>query len=585
MATDPRSARLAQGDSLDAFDDRIDEVRRVWCAEPERRSEVAALALELPESLVDQDPVLLRARAFAHIERGRFDLSTRDAERAVRRCEERGDTVGMADAGLDVAYALRERTNWEGSSAWLERVEGGRLTPAQRLRLLNMRIVEAVSHRRDFARARRLHGQVEDLALKEGDTMALLTSVINRALGMERLAGRYDRMRDAAAMIERVYGGVVPPEDEHYRRRIHALAAFDTGGDVESAVADLANLGDRASTTYAAAIAALWHAGHGQRERSREAADVVLKGAYPGNVALLLARLALARLDALDGRGRQALETTDEALAESEEPTWAAIARIEAAKIARLAGDEASAEHRLEEAIAMAVSHAAPFLELRGRVVLAASRYSADGALRVVELADRLDYGEAVARRDPEESAIVFARALERGIAIERVRRWMAHTGVAARVVRLIGPLSLVADERAVGRADWARPKARTLFAYLAYHDRPVSVSRILEDLWPGAPEDASRRSLKVACSYIRRVVGAGAVEWRDRQLRLNLGEPSWIDVRAARLAARSQNASLKRRVCDEIGGGRLLEEFDEGWADAARDEFASVWSRLSEDR
>lgn len=530
---------------------------------------------------VEQDPVLLRARAFAHIALGRFDYGVRDAERATLLCSMRDDPVGAADAGLDVAYALRERTNWEASAEWLARVEAGPVTPTQRLRLLNLRIVEAISHHHDADTARRLHAQVEDIALKTGDTMALLTSVINRALGLERLTGRYDRMWEAAATIERVYSGRVPAEDEHYRRRILAVAAFDTGSDVEAAVALLGELGDRSSCTYADALGAMWMATRGKSEVARELAERALRSAYPGNVALLLAQLTLSRLHASEGRRDQALVILREAEAETEEPAWRMTALIEASKIALLAHDPSAAERYAESAITVSVEHGSPFFELRARVVLAAIRYRKEDFGRIAELAASMDYGSAVARRDSTESALVFARMLERGIAVERVRAWMAQSTVVAKVIRLIGPTVVVVGGRVLSRNDWSRPRARSLFAYLAYHDGPVPVTRVLEDLWPGTDEDAARRSLKVACSYVRRALGEDVVAWSDGHLRLFLGDPCWVDVRAIRNAARSTNPDVRRRIHAETRTGVPFEDFAEPWAEAARDELLETLRSL----
>lgn len=528
---------------------------------------------------------MLRARAFAQIALGRFDLGVRDAERATLLCSMREDVVGAADAGLDVAYSLRERTNWAASAAWLARVEAGPLTSAQRLRLLNLRIVEAISHHHDAETARRLHAQVEDLALKEGDTMALLTSVINRALGVERLTGRYDRMLEAADSIVRIYGGEVSPEDEHYRRRILAVAALDTGTDVEAAVAGLASLEDRSSRSYAEAMGALWMAAQGRSEAALELAERAMRSAYPGNVALALAQLAVCRSHALDGRLDLARRKLREAEVEGEEPAWRMTTLIEAAKIAILAQDPTAAEQYAESAIAVATEHASPFFELRSRLVLAAARYRTADFERIADLAATLDYGAMVARRDPNEAALVFTRMLERGIAVERAHAWIEPSGVVARVVRLVGPTVVQVGNRVLGRGDWVRPRARSLFAYLTYHDRPVPVHRVLDDLWPGVEEATARRSLKVACSYVRRALGEDVVAWVDGHLRLFLPEPSWVDVRAIRHAARASSPDVKRRILEETETGLPFEDFSEPWAEAARTDLLRLLRGLEADR
>lgn len=551
--------------------------------EPSRRSEVAAWTLELPDAEVEQEPVLLRARSFAQVEGGRFDLGVSDAERAFSLAQAQGDLVEAADAGMDVAYALRERTNWQASGEWLAKLDQFPLTPAQRLRWLNMKVVEAVSHRRDFMAARALHSEVEDLALKVGDTMALLTSVINRALGVERLTGRYDRMAEAAAAIERTHGGQVPAEDEHFRRRILALIAFDTGERVEDSLTRLSELGDRASIAYADAMLALWLASSGRCKEAQEASERALRSAYPGNVVLLLARLARAHALAQMGRGNEALVTAGEIEWADEEPAWRMVGLIEAAKIARVAQRADLAQDLALQAAALATEYLSPFLELRSRAVIGVLRVEVKNLARIVELASMLNYGESLARRDPLEAATIFSHAIERGFAVDRASKWVAMSGVNARVVRLIGPTTVVVGGRALQRSDWVRPRARALFAYLAYQDRPVFVQRVLEELWVGVEESAARQSLKVACSYIRRAFREDVVEWSGQTLRLVLKDPFWIDVQDLRRACRSTDGDLRLRVLAEVGSGTPFEDVGEPWAETARSEVARLVSDLAD--
>lgn len=572
---------VAERSPLMAQYQRSGQIRHVWIHEPSRRSEVAAWTLDLPSSEVEQDLLLLRARSFAQVQRGRFDLGVCDAERAFALAEARGDVGESIDAGMDVAYALRERTNWEASGEWLSKVDRLPLTPAQRLRWLNLKIVEAVSHHRDFVAARVLHGQVEDLALKSGDTMALLTSVINRALGIERLTGRYDRMADAAAAIERVYGGQVPAEDEHYRRRILALAAFDTGDQVEESLTQLAQLGDRASIAYADAMLALWRATSGRIDEAQESAERALRSAYPGNVVLLLARLATARSLAQQDRANEALVAIGEIDWAQEEPAWRMVGLIEAAKTARTARSPDLAQLLAEQAIELALEQGSPYLELRARAVLGTIWVDAKNLTRVVELAASLNYGESLARRDPHEAGTVFSHAIQRGLAVAQAGQWVSQSGVKASVVRLIGTVTVVVGGRVLDRTEWVRPRARVLFAYLAYHDRPVAVQRVLDDLWPGVDESAARQSLKVACSYIRRAFQEDVVEWSAHSLRLVLREPYWIDVNDLRRANRSLDPCIGRRWLAQTDLGTPLEDINEPWAEEARLEIAGLIASL----
>jgi DNA-binding SARP family transcriptional activator/tetratricopeptide (TPR) repeat protein len=113
--------------------------------------------------------------------------------------------------------------------------------------------------------------------------------------------------------------------------------------------------------------------------------------------------------------------------------------------------------------------------------------------------------------------------------------------------LRLLGPLEVRVDGRPValpGR------KARALLAALALHGEPVSVERLIDDLWGEQPPQTARNSLHNAVSALRKTLGPDVIDTRPPGYALDL-EPEQFDVsRFQRLTERARAvASPEERV------------------------------------
>ncbi len=125
---------------------------------------------------------------------------------------------------------------------------------------------------------------------------------------------------------------------------------------------------------------------------------------------------------------------------------------------------------------------------------------------------------------------------------------------------RVLGPLEVVCDGTPL---DLGRPKQRALLAMLLVHaGQVVSVDRLIEDLWSGAPPANGGAALQVQVSRLRQVfgaAGAAVVESRRPGYVLNVG------------AGEIDAAAFERMVGDgddALAGGRPAEA-DERYVEA----------------
>jgi DNA-binding SARP family transcriptional activator len=130
--------------------------------------------------------------------------------------------------------------------------------------------------------------------------------------------------------------------------------------------------------------------------------------------------------------------------------------------------------------------------------------------------------------------------------------------GEALPVLRVysMGQLEVSLGDRRLDERAWKTQKTKYLFARLAYQwPRPVSVDRIMAELWPDSDEDNSRRNLNTAVSTARKCLKSGRLDPLVRTadtLGLNPDQPLWHDVREL------ESASEAGRKCLE--GGRVEE-------------------------
>jgi len=104
-----------------------------------------------------------------------------------------------------------------------------------------------------------------------------------------------------------------------------------------------------------------------------------------------------------------------------------------------------------------------------------------------------------------------------------------------------------------VGLTEWRTGKTMDLLRILALNNgRAVPTSSVIEHLWPGAPEDRARASLRTAASQVRHTLRASCIARHTGTLTLT---DAWVDVsqfkQAARLAARAAHEGRHTQVID----------------------------------
>jgi DNA-binding SARP family transcriptional activator/predicted ATPase len=155
--------------------------------------------------------------------------------------------------------------------------------------------------------------------------------------------------------------------------------------------------------------------------------------------------------------------------------------------------------------------------------------------------------------------------------------------------VRLLGPLRFSGDLGVVDR--FPTRKAASLVGYLAYRpDRLHSRERLADLLWPDAPGDLARLSLRTALWSVRRRIepadqAAGAVLEADRDcvgLRRGAVETDvgafWSALRSASEGRAPGEIHWLERAAS-LYGGELLEGLDDEWVEPERERLGSACS------
>jgi DNA-binding SARP family transcriptional activator len=94
---------------------------------------------------------------------------------------------------------------------------------------------------------------------------------------------------------------------------------------------------------------------------------------------------------------------------------------------------------------------------------------------------------------------------------------------------RILGPLEVWHDDRPV-RIEGARERA--LLAFLLLHlGEPISVDRLVDELWGESPPATARKSLQVRVAGLRRTLGGDVVVTRGDAYLISL-EPNQLDLR-----------------------------------------------------
>ena len=135
--------------------------------------------------------------------------------------------------------------------------------------------------------------------------------------------------------------------------------------------------------------------------------------------------------------------------------------------------------------------------------------------------------------------------------------------------IRLVGELRLELDGQPLPPI--ASGRARSLLAWLAYHEGLHPRSKVAAVFWPDVLESSARGSLRTTLATVRRALPAAAADVLDagrERIGIADGPAVSVDVReAARLAAAGDlEAALA------LADGELVADLDDEWALVARD-------------
>jgi class 3 adenylate cyclase len=136
--------------------------------------------------------------------------------------------------------------------------------------------------------------------------------------------------------------------------------------------------------------------------------------------------------------------------------------------------------------------------------------------------------------------------------------------------LRLLGPLEVSSGGRAVSLGG---PKPRALLAVLALDlGRVVSVDRLVEELWPGAPPETAAHAVQVYVSQLRKALGGDALPRKGPGYSLDL-DPDRVDVaRFVRLVEEGREALAAENAGDAAS---MLREALSLWRGPALADFA----------
>lgn len=220
-------------------------------------------------------------------------------------------------------------------------------------------------------------------------------------------------------------------------------------------------------------------------------------------------------------------------------------------------------DERLEASASTAAARGASggstLLEFAGRVFLAAS---ARGGARleelsaVMRLARTPGFDRLLVGRWAPIAVGLLNEAVARNVEPDFGRALLVRLGRLAPRVHLFGGLRVEVGPRSIAAADWSRPRAKAVFAYLVLRGGDlVPVEELVEAFWPEQDPDRARQSLHVAVGQLRRALeptlGAKApssfVRVADDTVCLELGDGAWTDVQVFWL--------LANRALDEKAG------------------------------
>ena len=147
-------------------------------------------------------------------------------------------------------------------------------------------------------------------------------------------------------------------------------------------------------------------------------------------------------------------------------------------------------------------------------------------------------------RQDPDPE--VRARAVNLQADLGR------SESVAVLRVHSLGQVEVSLGDQLLDDKAWKTQKTKLLFAKLADHfPRPVSVDRVMLELWPDSDQAGARNNLNAAVSNMRKILRSGPKAFdpvlrTGEMLGLNPEQPFWHDVKEFELADQQAKRSLE---------------------------------------
>jgi LuxR family transcriptional regulator, maltose regulon positive regulatory protein len=599
-----------------------------------RYETLAAWLDQLPESLLEEQPELLRARGDAARLTSRFEPALEAYEAARRRFAALGDREresrsleGAARVFLDTVQPTQAEPLLRRALRLVDRTDRGR---REQLLLL---LAENRANRGELDGAERLQRAVRRA---QGDVVTEIDPRIyvrQGRLGQARMLAERELRRDEA---ECRHG--VPRSHRESTAVLAWICAFTGEADEAREYAERALRRGRELQAPIVQVVALSRLGHGWLAGAD--ADPERALAFYRKSLRLAEQLGVARfrvesllgqviafgiegsLDAAQESAREALAildaTGDEYLSavvwialgaagvlarHPEAPTWL----DRGARGARQCGDrygETTAELWLAYR-ALCEEDWSIFEAAARRALSAASRYelgclfTAHPLLGLKKKSQLEELLTAALRRNVEPA---LARYFLRRVAPEASD--LRAGGVASTAlisVRALGPFRVWRGDQELPKSAWSRSKALELFQLLLTHEgRPVHREQLQEALWPEAMSEASAVGLRVALSALQRTLEPerprdAKPRFVRREGQALVLDPAYVRVDANELTALVRDArasesgangeatlDLYRRALALYGGDYLEERIYEDWAAERRRSLLDLYLRAA---
>jgi ATP/maltotriose-dependent transcriptional regulator MalT/DNA-binding SARP family transcriptional activator len=279
------------------------------------------------------------------------------------------------------------------------------------------------------------------------------------------------------------------------------------------------------------------------------------------------------------------------------------------AQVLAVRGQRAEAEERLGKV--EAIAHAIPWFFLFGVFFLRAQWAFQDGdeARGRLWLQRLLDEGKKNQQISfvgwvPVEASRLFAKALEYGMQVlyvqESIRKWHLKPPTDGHVpegwpwrvkIRTFGKLMVEVDGKPLEKQRKAPHRLLELLAAIvAFGGHEVSVSRLIDALWPEVDGDTGHENFKKSIARLRKLLGVDEViHWQDGKISLNQ-DLCWVDVLAFEHQAThaevvttglQKDSFVQSQAIALYTGPFLGLDETSVWADSQREQVRTTFIRL----